>query len=41
MVKKPFTLRLPSSLAQLIRACAAAEGISVNAWIVRCLEQAR
>ena len=37
---KPFTLRLPPSLARLIRACAKAEGISVNAWIVRCLEQA-
>src|SRR5262245_46922218 len=35
-----ITLRLPESLKTAVEAAAAAEGISVNAWLVRALQRA-
>jgi predicted HicB family RNase H-like nuclease len=32
------TLRIPASLKATVDAAAAAKGLSLNAWITRCLE---
>jgi predicted HicB family RNase H-like nuclease len=38
--RKPVTLRVPRALASRVKAAAAADGISINAWLVRCFQLA-
>jgi predicted HicB family RNase H-like nuclease len=39
MTRKKFTLRMPKYLMHRITEKASAEGISVNAWVLQCLDE--